>query len=255
MGGEFHSGALVVNYPYDDDGLGSNYSPTPDEQLFREISRRYSMYNTPMWNSPYFYQGITNGAAWYSISGGMEDWNYRYLSCNDVIIEISNDKNPPSSQIPAYWADNSESMLSYLEAVHMGVRGLVTDRATLQPVYAKITVADNAHPVFTDPNVGDYHRMLLPGQYDLTISAPGYLPQTITGVTVTKGTATRIDVELVFDADLSDDGDIDFEDFAFLAQIWHTDVCPNCPGDYSGNGHIDTEDLLRLLTSWLVELE
>lgn len=255
LGGEFHAGALVMNYPYDDDGLGSVDSPTPDDLLFEEVSRRYSMHNPPMWNSPLFFQGISNGAAWYSITGGMEDWNYRYLSCNDVIIEISDVKQPPSSQIPDYWADNSESMLSYLEAVHIGVRGIVADYATSEPLYAQITVAGNTHPVFTDPNAGDYHRMLLPGQYDLTFTAPGYLPQTITGVTVSEGPATRIDVELIFDADLSGDGDINFEDFALFAEVWQTDVCPKCPGDYSGNGHIDAEDLARLIASWLAGIE
>jgi carboxypeptidase D len=255
LGGEFHTGALVMNYPYDDDGLGSVDSPTPDDLLFEDISRRYSIHNPPMWNSTEFYQGISNGAAWYSISGGMEDWCYRYLSCNDVIIEISDDRQPPSLQIPDYWEDNRESMLAYLEAVHIGVRGVVTDSATSEPVYAKITVADNAHPVFTDPDVGDYHRMLLPGQYDLTFSAPGYVPQTVTGVTVGEGVATRIDVELVFNADLSGDNDIDFEDFALFAEKWHTDICPGCPGDYSGNGRVDAEDLVGLMSFWLADVE
>lgn len=255
LGGEFHTGSLVVNYPYDDDGLGSVDSPTPDDLLFEDISRRYSMYNPPMWNSTEFYQGISNGAAWYSITGGMEDWCYRYLSCNDVIIEISNDYQPPSSQIPYYWDDNRDSMLSYLEAVHIGVRGVVIDHATSQPIYAKITVADNSHPVFTDPDVGDYHRMLLPGQYDLTFSAPGYLPQTVTGVIVGEDAATRVDVELVFDADLSGDDDIDFQDFAIFAEKWQTEACPGCPGDYSGDGRIDAEDLVRLMSSWLAGSE
>lgn len=43
-------------------------------------------------------------------------------------------------------------------------------------------------------DVGDYHRMLLPGTYDLTFSAGGYLPSTVTDITVTDGPATRIDV-------------------------------------------------------------
>ncbi len=251
LGGEFHSGALVVNYPYDDDGRGSVDSPTPDDLLFEDISRRYSVHNPPMWNSPFFPQGITNGAAWYSITGGMEDWNYRYLSCNDVIIEISNIKKPKPSLLPAYWADNSESMLSYLEAVHNGVRGIVTDSATGQPLWAQITVAGNAHPVFTDPNMGDYYRMLLPGTYDLTFSAGGYLAQTISGVIVSDGQATRIDVSLILDADLSGDGGVDFEDFALFAAQWGAETCRYCPGEYTGDEIVDASDLSRFLAYWL----
>jgi len=255
LGGEFHTGALVMNYPYDDDGLGSVDSPTPDDLLFEEVSRWYSVHNPPMWNSPLFFQGITNGAAWYSITGGMEDWNYRYVSCNDVIIEISDNKKPHPSQIPAYWADNRESMLSYLEAVHIGVRGVVTDYATGEPLWARLTVARNAHPVFTDPNVGDYHRMLLPGTYTLTFSIPGYLSQTVSDVTVIDGPATRIDIELVLDADFNGDGNINFKDFALFAADWENTVCPYCPGDYTGDGHVGIRDLSRLLAYWLRDAE
>ena len=56
LSANFHTGALVVNYPYDNDGLGSVNSPCPDDALFRQISETYSSHNTPMWNSPYFHQ-------------------------------------------------------------------------------------------------------------------------------------------------------------------------------------------------------
>jgi carboxypeptidase D len=196
LSANFHTGALLVNYPYDDDGMGSVDSPTPDDLLFEDISRRYSVHNIPMWNSPYYVDGITNGAAWYSITGGMQDWNYRYVGCNEVTIELSNIGIPPANQIPNFWADNSQSMLSFLEAVHIGVRGIVTDGATGEPLWAQVTVAGNSQPVFTDPNVGDYHRMLLPGTYDLTFSAQDYVSQSVEDVVVTDGAAIRVDIEL-----------------------------------------------------------
>ena len=48
----------------------------------------------------------------------------------------------------------------------------------------------------TDPDVGDFHRMLLPGTYDLRISAPGFEAEEIGGVPVTDGAATVVDVIL-----------------------------------------------------------
>ncbi len=197
LSANFHTGALVVNYPYDNDGLGSVFSPSPDEDLFVHVSELYSVHNAPMWNSPTFFHGITNGAAWYSITGGMQDWHYRYLSCNEVTIELSDIFWPAESTLPGYWADNGESMLSYFEAVHMGARGLVTDAVTGAPVYAAVSVEGNEHRVYTDPDVGDYHRMLLPGTYSLTFSAPGYASRTIAGVEVADGATTRLDVRLV----------------------------------------------------------
>jgi hypothetical protein len=144
-----------VNYPFDDADAGSfNDAPTPDDLLFEEISSRYAVNNTPMFTNPVpsnAVGGIINGSLWFTISGGMIDWNYRYLACNEVTLELHADKNPPSSQIDQFWADNQNAMLAYLASVHMGVRGVVTDADTGQPVYAEIRVQGNAQPVFTDP--------------------------------------------------------------------------------------------------------
>ena len=191
----FHGGALVANYPFDNDGLGSNPSPTPDDAMFIYISEEYSYYNSPMWNGSW-YHGITNGAAWYSINGGMQDWNYRYMGCNEVTMELGNTKEPSASQIPAFWNENRESMLYYIETCLIGVRGIVTDGQTGLPLAATITVVGRDHEIYTDPDVGDYHRMLMPGSYDLTFEADGYDPLTLTGITVDPGDATRLDVEM-----------------------------------------------------------
>jgi carboxypeptidase D len=207
LSANFHGGALVVNYPYDDDRKPNGVnSPTPDDDLFQDISRRYSVHNIPMWTNPQFPDGITNGAAWYVVIGGMQDWCYRFLGCNDVTIELSNTKRPASSALPGLWADNEESMLSYLEAVHVGVRGIVTDSLTGEPLWARVTVVGNAHPVFTDPDAGDYHRMLLPGAYTLTFTAPEHADKTIEGIAVGSEAATRLDVELTSSIDSDGDG-------------------------------------------------
>ncbi|MHC4462656.1 MAG: M14 family zinc carboxypeptidase [Planctomycetota bacterium] len=196
LAANFHTGALVVNYPYDNDNRGNVDSPTPDDLLFEDVSRRYSMHNPPMWNSPTFPDGITNGAAWYVVSGGMQDWNYRYISDNEVTIELSDIKIPPEAELPDFWNDNRESMLAYLEAVHSGIRGIVTDRVSGKPLWADIRVEGIGHPVFSDPNVGDYHRMLLPGTYNLVVTAPGYKRTNIPDVNVVDGAVSRVDVAL-----------------------------------------------------------
>ncbi|HNR32170.1 MAG TPA: M14 family zinc carboxypeptidase, partial [Candidatus Hydrogenedentes bacterium] len=188
LSANFHTGAVVVNYPFDEDNVPINtYAPTPDDELFIHMSKQYSIYNSPMWNSTSFLYGITNGSDWYTIYGGMQDWNYRYVSCNDVTIELAVPKKPSASALPTYWTNNKESMLSYLEQVHKGVRGIVTDAVTAAPVYAKVEVQGNAHAVYTDPAVGNYHRLLLPGTYTLSFSAPDYVSQTVDGVVVASG--------------------------------------------------------------------
>ena len=196
LSANIHTGALVANYPFDDDNKGSTFSPTPDENLFVYISEEYSYYNSPMWNNnPPFPHGITNGAAWYSISGGMQDWHYRYMGCNEVTLELSNTKAPNYSQIPGFWEDNRESMLAYMKTCLIGVRGLVTDSYNGQPVAATVTVVGRDHEIYTDPDVGDYHRMLLSGSHNLTFEAAGFDSVTLP-VTVSSGPATILNVQM-----------------------------------------------------------
>ncbi len=200
LSANFHGGELVANYPYDENMNGDpygGYSACPDDDLFIYLSETYTQYNLPMWNSTDFEHGITNGSAWYTVYGGMQDWNYLYLSDNEITLEISLSKTPSQSTLPTFWSQNKESMLSYLEAGHIGVRGVVRDADTGDPLYAKIEVTGNTQPVYTDPDAGDYHRPLLPGTYSITVSAPWHISQTITGIAVSSGAATRMDVNLL----------------------------------------------------------
>jgi len=48
----------------------------------------------------------------------------------------------------------------------------------------------------TDAEVGDFHRLLLPGLYDLRIEAEGYYSREIRGIAVTTGETTVVDVVL-----------------------------------------------------------
>jgi hypothetical protein len=100
-------------------------------------------------------------------------------------------------------------MLRLVETVQWGVSGLVTGALNGLPLNAKVTVAgpapaavpDSHHPsthaVFTDPDVGDYHRMLTPGTYTIEFQSPGYVTQTISSVTVAEGQTTTLNVQLV----------------------------------------------------------
>jgi carboxypeptidase D len=196
LSANFHGGALVANYPFDTNASGSSvYTASPDDDLFIYISEEYSSRNLPMWNGV-FYHGITNGADWYAINGGMQDWSYIYQGCNEITIEISNDKQPPATQIQSFWDDNRASMLAYLETCLIGVRGIVTNGNTGLPMAATVTVVGRDHQIFTDPDVGDYHRMLLPGTYTLRFEAPGFDAVEVPGVVVSAGPATRLDMQM-----------------------------------------------------------
>lgn len=187
----FHTGVLVVNYPWD-----CQYPLTPDNDLFVEISLVYSRRNSPMYNSSQFDSGITNGAQWYIIHGGMQDWNYNWLACNEVTIELSNTQWPDASLLPGLWDDNREAMLAFMNQCHRGIRGLVTDANSGQPLAATVKVLEIGKDVYTDPDIGNYHRMLLSGTYTVQFLSEGYVPQTFYNVQVVADSATRLNVQL-----------------------------------------------------------
>ncbi|KAH9626049.1 hypothetical protein KSS87_000369 [Heliosperma pusillum] len=94
-----HGGALVANYPWD--GTQSkrrDYYACPDDETFRYLAGVYSHSHHNMSLSKEFPEGITNGAAWYPIYGGMQDWNYIHAGCLELTLEISDNKWPNASE-------------------------------------------------------------------------------------------------------------------------------------------------------------
>jgi hypothetical protein len=181
----FHGGALVVNYPWD-----YTYTLAPDDALLREMSLTYSRENAPMYASTEFPQGITNGAAWYITTGCMQDWNYGLTDCIELTTEVSAIKWPNASTLDTFWAQNQESLLKYLEFAQNGVKGIVTDTSGT-PISATITIVGNSKIELTDLPIGDYHRLLLPGTYQVNASATGYISQTVSVTVPTTGAVTQ----------------------------------------------------------------
>jgi carboxypeptidase D len=213
----FHGGDLVVNYEWDSNGnAGADYATSPDDALLRDLALVYSTQNGPMFanNAAPFDRGTTNGDNWYPISGGEQDWSYIYTGSTEFTIELGFTKYPAATQLPTLWSQNRESMLQFLEAANWGLRGTITSAATGQPLFAKVTVISpspsptpdanhpSTHPVFSDADLGDYHRQLEPGTYTLKFEAAGYQPKTISGVVVgaktnSPLTTARLDVQLL----------------------------------------------------------
>lgn len=124
LSANFHGGDVVANYPFDGTKNGSSvYSACPDDDVFRNISLVYSMTHPTMHKSRSFPNGITNGADWYVLYGGMQDWNYLNTGDFEITVELSTIKWPAASMLPSYWSDNKAAMLAYLMQVHKGVKG------------------------------------------------------------------------------------------------------------------------------------
>ncbi|KAM8976149.1 carboxypeptidase D [Pelodytes ibericus] len=205
LSANFHGGSLVVNYPYDDDEKGvSMYSKSPDDAVFQQLALSYSKENNKMFKghpckeiypNDNFPQGITNGANWYNVPGGMQDYNYLNTNCFELTIELGCVKYPVATELPSYWESNHRSLIEFIKQVHKGIKGFVLDATDGSSILnATISVADIDHPVTSD-KAGDYWRLLVPGQYKVTASARGYIPATRV-VNVTEGEAVLVNFTL-----------------------------------------------------------
>ncbi|XP_060929705.1 carboxypeptidase D [Limanda limanda] len=205
LSANLHGGSLVVNYPYDDDKEGfSQYSRSPDDKVFKLVSKAYSQENPLMHNGhpceelypdEYFEDGITNGANWYNLQGGMQDWNYLNTNCFEVTIELGCVKYPLAKELPKYWEQNRRALLQFIHQVHTGVKGTVSDSRDGTGIpNATITVAEIDHNI-TTAHTGDYWRLLAPNTYSITADAHGYIPQR-TYATVAKDRVEVVDFRL-----------------------------------------------------------
>ena len=87
-----------------------------------------------MCHSDTFSTGISNGAEWYLVDNGMQDFNYLFSNCLELTAELSCWKRPPTSHLQTEWENNLEPMLVVLESVHTGVKGKVIVAETGEPL-------------------------------------------------------------------------------------------------------------------------
>lgn len=117
--------------------------------------------------------GITNGAAWYSVPGGMQDWNYMAAGCFEITLELGCFKFPPAAEMRGYWRDNREALLSFMEQTHRGAYGVI--RSSIGTPVANATISVNGHRhVQHSTGTGEYWLLLLPGRYNITVRSPGF---------------------------------------------------------------------------------
>lgn len=165
LSGNFHGGTVVANYPWD-----SKYDLHPFNDLLRELSLGYAELNPEMRNSREFTGGITNGAQWYVVRGGMQDWSYNWHNDLQITFELSHKKWPNYSEIPTHYENNRESLLYFMKQIHQGV-GFKLER---EGVEGTVRIKQTS-PVQKDlGNYGfkksEFYKVLPEGEYVFEVS-------------------------------------------------------------------------------------
>jgi hypothetical protein len=187
LSANFHGGSVCVNYPWD-----STKVRHPFDQLLIDLSTKYSIENRPMYNSREFNNGITNGADWYVVQGGMQDWSYVFHNDLQVTVELSNDKWPRYSEIPSFYKDNKEAMLSYAQAVHQGAGFKTGDN---RPGTVKISQIIGSKKIDKGTfgfRGGEFYKVLPVGEYEFEVVQKRAFSKKASSFTtkVEKGTVT-----------------------------------------------------------------
>ena len=234
MGANYHGGAEVMNYPWD-----NTHTLHSDDAWYQLISHEYANLCHQV-SSSYmtdYNNGITNGAAWYMIGGGRQDYMNGYAECRELTIECSNTKCPNASQMPNFWNINKNSIFAFANQVLYGIHGTVVDAESKAPIGgATVTLVghdDQYATVSTQLPNGDFHRPVKGGTYNVRITKNGYETYE-TQVTVADGQTVNIEAQLVALEGISADfiadvtavavgGSVHFTDNSWGAQLTNWD--------------------------------
>lgn len=197
LSANFHSGVEVINYPWDRWARAH-----PDEDWFISISRAWAdtvhLY-APKGYMDFLNNGVTNGYEWYPLYGGRQDYMTYSLHGREVTVELDTDFITPPSRLTDLWNYNFRSLLGYIENALFGIHGKVISVNDDKPVPAMISIAgydrDNSQ-VYTDTMTGVFTRMLLPGNYDISILAENYRDTLVRNVPVVAGDVTNLLIKL-----------------------------------------------------------
>ena len=196
MSANYHGGAEVMNYPWD-----AVYDDHADKDWYEYVCTEYVQIARQTYSSymkDTYQDGVTNGAAWYVITGSRQDYMNAYGQCREVTVECSSTKTPSASLLPSYWNYNHNSMLAFMEQCRNGVHGLVYDADTGLPIEGvKVTVLnhDSETSFVTTHSVGDFHRPIKGGSYTFEFRKSGYCTETV-DVTITDGQRVDLTVNL-----------------------------------------------------------
>ena len=199
LSANFHSGAEVVNYPWDR-WLSKLHA---DDSWFYNISRAYAdtvhFYSGPAYMS-FLNDGITRGAVWYIVYGGRQDFVTSELHGREVTIELDDQYITPTAQLALLWQNNWHSLVGYLENALYGIHGHVLNGTSSAPVSANVFIKghdiDNSN-IYSDTLTGNFARLLAPGSWDLTFSATGFRDTTINNLIVNQWEKSEITVRML----------------------------------------------------------
>jgi carboxypeptidase D len=206
LSANFHEGAKIISYPYDGDGnlipgISGTENNTVDNDIYKILAKKYSQNMFPkltyLNSVPSKDFGIINGADWYTLYGGMQDWEYLTYNILSCTIEVSVTKNTDPQYLDDLKIENLSSdgktidgggMLGYLEGGFQGIHGHVLDTSGNPIINATIQLYQNGSEygsLVKSKEKGDFYKLVPYGSYIIKIEKTGY-DNYVNGIFVTE---------------------------------------------------------------------
>lgn len=186
LSANYHAGDEVVNYPWD-----CSFKMHVDSSWFMHIATEFAdssqYYGRKNYFTSWTSNGITDGAQWYLVHGGRQDYITDFRQGREVTIELDITKTTPEDSLTNLWNYNYRSFLHYFEQALYGFHGFVFDSLTQKPVKAKIELVghdNDSSIVYSDSSNGSFYRPVYAGEYTIQVSADGYKPIEIPNVLI-----------------------------------------------------------------------
>ncbi|HEX7343852.1 MAG TPA: M14 family zinc carboxypeptidase, partial [bacterium] len=144
----FHCSGDVVFYQW-----GYSPNPAPDHNVIFRVGQRYAQ------AASYAFENSWDD---YETHGETLDFVYGSLGGLCYTVEVSNS----SSSVNQTFARNQAGMNFFCDLAGQGLHGTVTDSSTGQAILAAVWISGSSIPAYTDPELGDLHRLVLPGIYN-----------------------------------------------------------------------------------------
>ncbi len=181
----FHSAATYVNYLWD-----FHPADPPDSGCIIALSVLYADTS-----------GLReiNGFDWYQVYSSLQDSDFGIFGTISTTIETPQPSSG-SPEIDSICVRNMRALRTVSTRAGWGMRGVVRDSLTDQPLNARIEFTNPLRwSCYTDPDSGDFHKMLERGLYSIKVCANGYRPKIVSNINVPDTGFTWLDVMLSSD--------------------------------------------------------
>lgn len=194
----YHSYGELVLFPF---GY-NNGVIAPDHDALEELAIAVA---TPM--------GYNPQEAWelYPCMGTTDDYSYGMHGTFSFTVELATEFIPPAAQVLSICNENIQPAMVLLDRVNFSVlTGHITDLNTGEAIQAEIFVegVDDTgvfrYPYTSNEDFGTYYRLLTDGNYNVTFSAYGHIPQTVIDVAISNSGQTVLDIALLPDTSTID---------------------------------------------------